>query len=213
MARFESVNTGGVKIVVITGGPVAGKSTAVEHLKTILSGTVVAVPEVATTLLSGGYPMPGRDLDWTQEWQDSFQDAVFHVQNSAERAAVIAVRQRGRGLVVADRGLLDGAAYFKGGRQEFAEHFGVDIDETMASYDAVVHLESLAVRGSVTWEELRSNNPSRFRPYEAVLAFEDGVRDAWDGHPNRYFVTEHGLDERLLAVEGIVRAIHTQPQA
>jgi hypothetical protein len=81
----------------------------------------------------------------------------------------------------------------------------------MAAYDTVIHLESLAVRGRPAWEELRANNPSRFRPYEAVVALESGVLDVWDGHPNRYIVTEHGLDDRLIAVEGIVRAIHTPP--
>ena len=200
-----------VKKVVITGGPVAGKSTAVEHLRSVMAGSIVVVPEVATTLLNGGYPMPGRDLAWTQEWQDSFQDAVYHVQGSAERAAVIAAQQRGSDLVVADRGLLDGAAYFEGGREEFAERFGVDIHDAMAGYDAVVHLESLAVRGKPAWEALRVNNQSRFRQYEAVVAFENGVLEAWDGHPNRYIVTEHALDDRLLAVEGIVRAVKLSP--
>ena len=212
MAGLEAAPTGDPGKVVITGGPVAGKSTAVEHLKAAFSGSIVVVPEVATALLSGGYPMPGRDLEWTQDWQDSFQDAVFHVQGSAERAAAIAAQQRGQGLVVADRGLLDGAAYFRGGRNEFAEHFGVDIDETMANYATVVHLESLAVRGRNAWKALRANNSSRFRPYEAVLAFEEGVKEAWDGHPNRYIVTEHELDDRLLAVEGIIRAIHMPPE-
>jgi hypothetical protein len=84
----------------------------------------------------------------------------------------------------------------------------VNIGETVAGYDTVVHLESLAVRGKPAWETLRTSNPSRFRPYEAVLALENGVREAWGGHPNRYIVTEHSLDDRLLAVEGIVRAMH-----
>jgi predicted ATPase len=208
MTRLEVAPTAEVRKVVITGGPVAGKSTAVEHLKGALAGSIVVVSEVATALLGGGYPTPSKDLEWSQEWQSTFQDAVFHVQNSAEKASVIAARQRGNGLVVADRGLLDGAAYFKGGRDEFAERYGIDVDETMASYNAVIHLESIAVRGRSAWEELRTNNPSRFRPYEAVLAFEDGVREAWDGHPNHYVVTEYELDDRLLAVEAIVRAIH-----
>jgi predicted ATPase len=94
MSRQENSPVGEIKKVVITGGPVAGKSTAVEHLKGALSGSIVVVPEVATALLSGGYPMPGRDLEWTQEWQEGFQDAVFHVQNSAEQASMIAARQR-----------------------------------------------------------------------------------------------------------------------
>jgi predicted ATPase len=207
MTSFGNSPEVDTKKVVITGGPVAGKSTAVEHLKRTLSGSIIAIPEIATALLSGGYPMPGRNVEWSQGWQDGFQDAVFHTQTAAERVAAVAARQRVGRLVVADRGLLDGAAYFRGGRDEFAGRYGVDVSEVMAGYDAVVHLESLAVRGRRACEEMRVNNPSRLRSYEAVLAFENGVREAWDGHPNRYFVTDHGLDDRLVAVEGIVRAL------
>lgn len=205
--KFEHTPPAEVKKVVLTGGPVAGKTTAINHLKKVFGHSIVVVPEVATTLLNGGFPKPGTDLEWVPDWQDAFQDAVYHVQSATEKASVAVARQKGSGLVIADRGILDGAAYFPGGRDEFADRYGVDVQATMATYDTVVHLESVAVQGRSLFEWLKESNPARFRPYEEVLALEESVQAAWDGHPNRIMVREYDLDERLLAVEGIVRAM------
>lgn len=207
MRRRETDPIANVKKVVVTGGPCAGKTTVINYLRGAMPEYIVTVPEVATTLLGGGYPMPGVDLEWSQEWQNSFQDAVFHVQQSAEGAAVLAAQQRGGGVVVADRGLMDGAAYFKGNKGEFADRYGLDLPVVMGRYDTVVHLESIAVRSRHLYNALKDNNPTRFQSYESSLALEYGVLEAWDGHPNRIIVNEHSLDDRLLAVEGIVRAV------
>jgi thymidylate kinase len=196
-----------IKKVVITGGPVAGKTTAVEYLRGMMPDAVT-IPEVATALVNGGYPMPGDNLQWTEAWQEAFQDAIFHVQRSVETVKTLSANQKGCKLIIADRGLIDGAAYFKGGRNEFAERYGLDIAQVMTEYDTVIHLESIAIRSRSMWEVLKGNNPTRFRSYDEVLALEQSVREAWEGHPNRIIVDEHNLDDRLFAVEGIVKAIN-----
>jgi hypothetical protein len=196
-----------VQKIVVTGGPCAGKTTTINYLRGVFGEAIVTIPEVASVLLSGGYPMPGRDLDHSAEWQSVFQDAVYSVQTSAEKAATLAAQQKTSALVVADRGVLDGAAYFKGGRDEFSERYNLSVPEVFADYAAVIHLESLAVRSMHLYNAMKDNNPSRFQSYEDSLDLEGKVLNAWDGHPNRHLIQEPSLDERLIAVESIIRAV------
>ena len=57
-----------LKQIVLTGGPCSGKTTVLNAIKKRFGTAVVASPEAATIPLSGGFPLPGRDLDWSPEW-------------------------------------------------------------------------------------------------------------------------------------------------
>jgi hypothetical protein len=57
IASFDSI----MLKIVITGGPCAGKSSIISMLKEEFD-EVITVPEAATLLLSGGFPMPGKHI-------------------------------------------------------------------------------------------------------------------------------------------------------
>ena len=91
--------------------PCSGKTTVIAAIREEYGEQIVIVPEAATMLLSAGFPMAGKDLDFCQEWQDAFQAAIIQVQRQTEIAfGLIAKKQKAKALIC-DRGCLDGAAY------------------------------------------------------------------------------------------------------
>jgi predicted ATPase len=100
-----------MKRVVLTGGPCSGKTTVQRAVSEEFFDRVVLVTEAATLLLEGGFPVPGKQLPWSEEWQAAFQAAILPRQQSLEEAYGLVARDRGCRLIVCDRGILDGAAY------------------------------------------------------------------------------------------------------
>jgi predicted ATPase len=192
--------------VVLTGGPCSGKSSVQRALRAEFGPELVHVPEAATLLLEGGFPVPGRHLPWSPEWQAAFQAAVLPLQRSLEEACLLLAREQGARLIVCDRGLLDGAAYTPGGIEEFCRRFGVDPAEALARYAAVVHLESLATADPGHYGP--TGNVQRFETLEEAVRLEMATRAAWEGHPRRLFLDGgRGVDGKVAAVVGFLRGL------
>lgn len=162
------------------------------------------VPEVATVLLEGGFPLPGKDLQWSEEWQAAFQSAVLPLQTSMEEAYQLSASQNGCRLLVCDRGVLDGAAYTPGGTEEFCSRYGVKKDEALARYAAVLHLESLATAEPDKYG--KAGNDSRFEPLERAQELEMATRKSWESHPRHTVIGgRRGIEGKISQVIGIVR--------
>ena len=171
-----------LKKIVLTGGPCSGKTTTLTAIKEAFGELVVTVPEAATILLSGGFPLPGRDLDWSPEWQREFQSTICALQNALETTHQAIATACGARLLVCDRGLLDGAAYTPGGKAEFLKAYDIDEQEALNRYQLVIHLESLAVSKPELYG--KANNESRYENLEEAQALDGRTRQAWDSHPN-----------------------------
>ena len=193
-----------MKKIVLTGGPCSGKTTTLAALRQEFGENIMVVPEVATMLLSSGFPVPGRDCDWSQEWQDVFQSAIVALQQSMETAYFLVAKAKGIKMLVCDRGLLDGAAYTPGGLQEFCAKHGVDENEALASYDEVIHLESLATACPEKYGKV--GNDHRFEPLERAQELERNTRAAWVRHScHRVISGDCGIDRKISEVVAIVR--------
>lgn len=157
--------------IVLTGGPGGGKTTAVDLYRRELGEQVVIVPESATMLFSGGYPRYGEPgaIRATQR-------AIFHVQVGIELAQ--AARYPGR-VQLCDRGTLDGAAHWPGGLQPFLDDLGLDFDEELGRYDAVLFFESAAVGGI----SIEGGNPARIETVAQAAELDTRLRDIWSQHP------------------------------
>ncbi len=195
-----------MKKIVVTGGPCGGKSTVLSALREEFVGRVVLVPEVATMLLGSGFPVPGRDLPWSLEWQSAFQAAVLPLQRSIEDALELKAAADGTSVLVCDRGELDGAAYTPGGVPEFCTRFGVNGELALARYSAIIHLESLATADPLKYG--KAGNDNRFEPLEKAVELENATRAAWAAHP-RHLVIEgrRGIEGKISEVIGIIRFI------
>ena len=140
-----------MKKIVITGGPCAGKSTAMSWIQkhfTQLGWTVLFVPETATEFISGGV------APWTCGTNAEFQVVQMTLQREKERLFEQAARTmpKDRILIVCDRGMLDNRAYMNEEETEWVmEQIGANEVELRDQYDAVFHLVTAAKANGVDY--------------------------------------------------------------
>lgn len=168
--------------IVITGGPCAGKSTAmswVQNAFTQMGYTVLFVPESATELIAGGV------APWTCGTNTDFQKCIIRLQIEKERVFEKAARsmKTDKVLIVCDRGILDNKAYMTD--PEFAESLeSVNSNEVELrdGYDAVFHLVS-AAKGAEEFYTT-ANNSARTESVAEAATLDDKLISAWTGHPH-----------------------------
>ena len=168
--------------IVITGGPCAGKSTAMSRIQsafTEMGYTVLFIPETATELICGGV------APWTCGTNADYQKCQLKLQIEKEKVFETAALTMAseKILIVCDRGALDNKAYMND--SEFAEavlHIGSNEVELRDSYDAVFHLVS-AAKGAEEFYTT-ANNPARTETLEEAAALDDRLISAWTGHPH-----------------------------
>jgi predicted ATPase len=195
-----------VKKIVLTGGPCSGKTTILQALREEFADSIVVVPEAATLLLANGFPIPGKHLVWSLQWQASLQEAILPLQQALEKAYALVAAQLGSRLIVCDRGTMDGAAYTPGGALEFCRTYSLDLHQVLAGYEAIIHLESLATAAPEKYG--KDGNLSRFETLAEAQRLEHATRAAWARHP-RHFVIDGrtAFDSKVAEVLGIVRSL------
>lgn len=168
--------------IVITGGPCAGKSTAMSWIQNAFTQKgyrVLFVPETATELITGGV------APWTCGTNADYQMCQMQLQMEKERvfeqAAVTMDAEKV--LIVCDRGALDNKAYMTD--LEFQQVLAT-MDENEVdlrdNYDAVFHLVT-AAKGAEEFYTT-ANNAARTETVEEAAALDDKLISAWTGHPH-----------------------------
>jgi len=193
-----------MRSVVITGGPCSGKSTILDLLSRDWNDRVTIVPEAATLLLSGGWPLPGKDVEWSESWRDEFQKTIVQVQTSLEQIYRTSAQQKGHNLIVSDRGMLDGAAYYDD-PEEFFTATGLAKSSCLERYDAVIHLESLASSNPELYS--KGNNAFRFESLEEAIPLEHRTRRAWQDHPNHQLILGDNLGDKINQVQELLHGL------
>lgn len=188
--------------LVLTGGPSGGKTT----LQGIIAEQIpeaYCAPEVATILLSGGFPAPTEQHPWEEAWQHDFQVAVASGQLALENITERRARQEGKRLATFDRGLLDGAGFLPGGIREFKEITGQDEQTMLNRYDMVLHLTTTAAHDAYD----KHSNPHRFEEAERALKLDGRFMEAWKNHPKRIVLDEPNKEERMAHGIHLVRSL------
>lgn len=168
--------------IVITGGPCAGKTTALSWIQsnfTKLGYTVLFVPETATELITGGV------APWTCGSNVDYQKCQMQLQMEKEK-----IFEQGatsmpaeKVLIVCDRGTLDNKAYMS--QLDFSyvmEALGCNEVELRDSYDAVFHLTT-AAKGAKEFYTT-ANNAARTETVDQAVELDDKLIAAWTGHPH-----------------------------
>ena len=187
--------------IVITGGPCAGKSTAMSWIQNAFTQegyTVLFVPETATELITGGV------APWTCGTNADFQKCLIGLQLEKEKTFVTAAQTMPaeKVLIVCDRGAIDNKAYMQA--EEFAQilsDMGMSEVELRDRYDAVFHLVT-AAKGAEEFYTT-ANNEARTETVEQATVLDDKLISAWTGHPHLRIIdnmTEfEGKMKRLIA--------------
>ena len=180
-----------IEKIVITGGPCAGKSTAMSRIQntfTQMGWNVLFVPETATELISGGV------APWTLTSNIDYQICQMKLQLEKEKVFAEAAKKVfnfEKILIVCDRGAVDSKAYMTD--LEFASVLsilGLNEIELRDTYGAVFHLVS-AAKGAEEFYTL-ANNPARTETVDEAAALDDKLISAWTGHPHLRIIDNSG---------------------
>lgn len=185
------------KKIAITGGPCAGKTTAMEKIVqefTERGFKVFVVNETATDLINGGIkPFGDNPLDIVE-----FQRCVLDQQLAKERLfEKIANGYKQDTIILCDRGVLDNRAYITD--EEFKMLLKErDLNEMkiMSSYDLVVHLVTAAdgARDAYT----TSNNKARTETPEQAILADRKTLNSWIGHKKIEIIGNKGsFDDKI----------------
>lgn len=187
--------------IVLTGGPCAGKTTALCHISDRLRSLgfrVYLVPEAATLLINGGVVFEGC----AAERQFLLQSGLMGMQMALEDAfAAIAAEDPTPAVLICDRGLMDSLAYIPpDGWQALLDERGWTITGLRdRRYEAVIHIVTAAEGAEAFYTT--ANNPARHATPEQARVIDAKLRDAWTGHPHLCVIDNRGgFDEKIRRV-------------
>lgn len=170
--------------IVVSGGPCAGKSTAMAHISDrvgALGYKVYIVPEVATALLLGGMTPWNYNKDQTL----AFEENLIKLQMAQEDAFYnVAVAAGGNSVIVCDRGVMDASAYIPKDMWDIIlKNNKLDnVAIRDKRYDAVIHMVT-AAKGAAKFYTT-ANNAARTETAEQAAVMDDKIQAAWVGHPH-----------------------------
>ena len=190
LEKWEEKKEMSITKIVLTGGPCAGKTTAMSWIQNafIKRGyRVLFVPETATELITGGV------APWTCGSNMDYQKCQLKLQQEKEKifGEAAATMDAEKILIVCDRGVLDNKAYMTEAEfQAVLRSLGTNEVEERDRYDAVFHMVT-AAKGALEAYTL-SNNTARTETPEQAAALDDRLIAAWTGHPHLRVIDNTG---------------------
>ena len=198
-----------IRTIVLTGGPCAGKTTAlvrvIEHFNN-LGFKVFCVPEVPTiySLAGWNYLTPNRQLYF--EGERAILETQLALEDHFHRLASVCTKPV---LIVCDRGTMDISAYMAPEEWEsITREAGTNSNALRERYDAVLHLVSAADGAEQYYTT--ATNATRYEK-----ADEEGLRiareldkkviKAWTGHSHLRVINNHDDFERKM--QRVIREI------
>lgn len=173
----------GVKKIVLTGGPCAGKTTLLTKIQETFSEqgyTVLVVPEAATELISSGL-CPGTEAVSMEKFQEFVVRRQLDTEKNYDLAAGEMVKNGGEVLIVCDRGIMDGQGYVSENNFDHVlDLFGLTRSDAFARYDGVIHLVTAAQGAEYAYTT--SNNAARRETAEQARELDVKTQMAWVGH-------------------------------
>ena len=178
---------GKINKIVLTGGPCAGKTTALVCINdyfTKLGYKVFTVPEVPTMVTQSGWNYMTTNKAFYYEGEKIILELQLALEDKIQRLAETCTEPC---LIVCDRGALDISAYIDATMwNELMASCGTNQDEILNRYAGVVHLAS-AAEGAEKFYTLETNVNRYEKADEAGLALarslNSKVLDAWSPHP------------------------------
>jgi predicted ATPase len=181
------------RLVVVTGGPGAGKTALLEVVQRDLCRHVVVLPEAASILWRGQFPRHA-----TIAGRKAAQRAIVRVQLEMQR---MAIEESVAALIVCDRGTLDGLAYWPGSETEYFEDIASTRQRELDRYATVVHMRTPPVDHGYAPTPLRIESAAEAAQIDARIAA------AWSVHPRRFVIdSDDDFVSKLHRALDLVRA-------
>jgi len=213
-----------VKEIVLTGGPCAGKTTALARIEEDLTEKgykVFVVGESATELIKSGVrPFGDKCLDMV-----TFQKMIMLYQLQKEEIynKTLSNYENDDVVIIYDRGMMDNKAYVND--REFNEVLEfmssslgtkITINDLLERYDMVIHLVTSAdgKKDSYTLD----NNNARTESADDAVKLDRKTMNAWSRHDNLVIIDNEKdfrekIDKVLDAIHKLIdRPIRTRKQ-
>ncbi|MBR1882414.1 MAG: AAA family ATPase [Muribaculaceae bacterium] len=206
-----------IKRIVLTGGPCAGKTTAlakiVEHFSS-LGYQVFTLPEVPTMFTAAGMNYLTTNKGFFYEGEKATLEVQLALEDKFNRIAQECAEPC---IIVSDRGAMDISAYMTPDMWEsITRAVGTSTPELRERYDAVLHLVSAADGAEQYFTT--ANNASRLEEMN-----EEGLRiarsldkktiKAWTGHPHLRVINNHDdFDAKMKRVIKEINSVLGLPQ-
>lgn len=195
--------------IVLTGGPCAGKTTAMNWIQNnfVKQGyKVLFIQETATELITGGF------TPWEARTNIDFQEILIELQLEKERLFAEAAKKlpNDKILLVCDRGIMDNIAYM--GKKDFnniLKKKGLNKVQIRDSYDAVFHLVT-AAKGAKEYYNL--DNEARTETIEEAARLDDLLVSSWTGHPHlRIIDNSSNFEDKMKKLMREIAAVLGEP--
>ena len=211
MRNLQSDSSGKqITKIVVTGGPCAGKTTALSWIQnafTKMDYAVLFVDETATQLITGGA------ASWLTTSNRDYQWQLIQLQQAKEKAftEIGKTLKEEKILIVCDRAVMDNCAYMTGEEFEWIlDRMDTRRDTFLDEYGAVFHLVT-AAKGAEEYYTL-ANNQARTETPEEAIALDDKLIAAWEGHPHHSTIDNStGFEEKMLRLIREIAAFLGEP--
>lgn len=185
-----------IKKIVLTGGPCAGKTTAlvkvIEHFSS-LGYKVFTIPEVPTMFTQAGMDYLTSNKDFFFEGEKATLQTQLHLEDCFYKMAQTLTQPV---LIVCDRGVMDISAYLTPDQwQKIISEVGYTQTQLRDErYDAVLHLVSAADGAEQYYTT--SNNAQRLEQADEkglriARELDKKVIEAWTGHTHLRVINNH----------------------
>ena len=176
--------------IILSGGPSAGKSSALAILQQLLearSYKIFTVFESSSALILNGI-RPSENISL-----DDFQEFIIDMQLANEKLfeRVAKYYDPNKIIIFYDRGIMDGAAYCdKEAFSKLLKKKKLAVSDVMSRYDAVFHLVTAAdgAEEFYQWNDPSKddvgNNAARMESPEEARVKDKQTLNAWIGHPH-----------------------------
>ena len=203
--------------IVLTGGPCAGKTTAlakiIEHFGS-LGYQVFTLPEVPTMFTAAGMNYLTTNKDYFYEGEKATLEVQLALEDKFYRMAQECTEPC---IIVCDRGAMDISAYMVPDMwNTLTRAVGTSTPELRERYDAVLHLVSAADGAEQYYTT--ANNAQRYEQMNeeglrVARLLDKKVIKAWTGHPHLRVINNHDdFDAKMKRVIKEISSVLGLPQ-
>lgn len=189
-------------LIVLTGGPCAGKTTGMTYLTQKLGDHglyPIVVPEAATLLIQNGVTPVGGMFN-VRTFEEAVIDLTVRLETTWTEAAAKVPHLRP--VLLCDRGIMDARAYMPEDMfWEALRERGLDVRSARDErYSGIIHMRSAACGAEPFYTA--ANNVARFETLEEARAVDERTLRAWIGHPHLRVVGNDvgSFDEKIRSV-------------
>lgn len=208
-----------IKKIVLTGGPCAGKTTALIRITEYFSNLgykVFTVPEVPTMVTQSGWNYMTKNKAFYYEGELVILELQLALEDSVQRMAETVAGEQPC-VIICDRGTMDISAYISPEMwEELASKVGFTTTQLRERYDAVLHLVT-AADGAESFYTT-ANNAQRYEKADEeglkiARMLDRKVLDAWMHHSHlRVIDNASDFDQKLNRVLSEISQVLELPQ-